>query len=63
MILICAWCRKDMGEKAPWSNKDITHGICKLCADDLKMKYGMSEILTSGDIEMMEKYLDKRKGL
>ena len=61
MILICAWCKNVLGEKEPLDNKDITHGICKPCAADLKMKYGMSEILTSGDIETMEKYLDSKQ--
>lgn len=61
MILICAWCRQVLGEKEPLDNKDKTHGICKPCADDLKAKYLMSEILTSGDVETMENYLDMRK--
>ena len=61
MILICAWCGKNLGEKKPLDNKDVTHGICELCADELKKKYRMSEILTSGDIETMEEYLDTRK--
>lgn len=32
MKIICAWCRKDMGEKEPLSDKRISHSICKECA-------------------------------
>lgn len=60
MILMCAWCKKIINPGKREYRPEISHGICKPCADDLKMKYGMSEILTSGDVETMEKYLDKR---
>jgi len=33
MILICAWCGKELGEKEPLEDKDITHGICESCSD------------------------------
>ena len=28
---VCAWCKKDMGQTAPYSDKHITHGICQAC--------------------------------
>jgi len=31
MISQCAWCLKLMGEKAPLTDKSITHGICQEC--------------------------------
>lgn len=38
MIRVCAWCKKRLGEKAPYTDKAVTHGICKACAKkQLKM--------------------------
>jgi hypothetical protein len=31
MIRRCAWCKKIMGEKAPFDNKGITDGMCDNC--------------------------------
>jgi len=31
MIIKCAWCGKNMGEKQPYDDKDITHGMCSKC--------------------------------
>ena len=31
MRRVCAWCKKDMGEKPPLEDKSITHGICPEC--------------------------------
>ncbi|MFW9872112.1 MAG: hypothetical protein ACFFG0_03345 [Candidatus Thorarchaeota archaeon] len=31
MITICAWCKKELGKKAPYKDKSITHGICNVC--------------------------------
>lgn len=31
MKVICAWCKKPMGEKTPYDNNSITHGMCKKC--------------------------------
>lgn len=28
MIRQCAWCDRFLGEKAPWDNPAVTHGIC-----------------------------------
>jgi len=33
MIIKCAWCRKDMGEKPPYEDKSITHTICEECKE------------------------------
>lgn len=62
MILICAWCKRVLGTKEPMLDTSPTHGICKDCADEIKKKYGMSDILTSDDIDAMEKLLDKGSG-
>lgn len=44
MIVKCAWCGKDMGEKPPYEDKSITHGICDECyrkaVEDIKPKEG-----------------------
>ena len=34
MIILCAWCQINMGEKEPIENKNITHGMCKKCGDN-----------------------------
>jgi len=39
MIIMCAWCNKNMGQKKPLPDKTITHGICKPCADHLKANF------------------------
>ena len=35
LIIKCAWCGKSLGEKPPYKDKHITHGICERC----QMKY------------------------
>lgn len=39
MIRQCAWCLKIMGQVAPLSDKNITHGICKQCEKKMMDKY------------------------
>jgi len=31
MRIACSWCKKDLGEKPPLENKEVTHGICLTC--------------------------------
>lgn len=31
MKIVCAWCEKELGEKEPLEDKDITHGMCFRC--------------------------------
>ena len=31
MIIKCAWCGKYLGEKEPYDDKSVTHGICQKC--------------------------------
>ena len=33
MRIICARCGKDMGEKPPYDDDSITHGICDECEE------------------------------
>ena len=35
MKRVCSWCKKDMGEKEPLSDKSITHGVCSKCLEKL----------------------------
>ncbi|KKM97309.1 hypothetical protein LCGC14_1169310 [marine sediment metagenome] len=35
MRVICSWCGKDMGEKEPLDNEEISHGICEECQERL----------------------------
>jgi len=32
MKVICCYCKKDLGEKAPFEDHRISHGACKECA-------------------------------
>lgn len=34
MKIICAWCKKDMGEKPPLDDERVTHTICPECILD-----------------------------
>ena len=36
MKVICAWCKKDLGEKEPLSDTKISHGICDDCKEEIK---------------------------
>ena len=31
MLCFCSWCNKALGEKAPLSDRSITHGMCENC--------------------------------
>lgn len=33
MIRICAWCKSYQGEKPPYEDPRVTHGICDACGD------------------------------
>lgn len=32
MKVICCYCNKDLGDKAPFDDNRISHGACKSCA-------------------------------
>jgi len=36
VIRICADCRKFLGEKEPFEDKSITHGLCGRCMKKIK---------------------------
>ena len=36
MKIICAWCKRVMGDKEPFDDKSITHTICPKCLKDLE---------------------------
>lgn len=43
MILLCSFCRKNLGEKEPYENRNITHGMCRECYERmLKQLEGIS---------------------
>lgn len=33
MLVVCAWCGKDLGTKEPLSDTSVTHGICPECLE------------------------------
>lgn len=32
MVTVCAWCQKFLGLKEPFSQADVSHGICGSCS-------------------------------
>ena len=40
MIRQCGWCKKLLGEKAPYRDKSVTHSICEVCQKKMLEKYG-----------------------
>ena len=36
MYRTCAWCGKGMGQKPPYDDQGITHGICLDCLEKVK---------------------------
>lgn len=36
LIIRCAWCGRDMGEKDGQGQEGVSHGICKSCAKELE---------------------------
>lgn len=49
MKIICAWDGKEMGEKPPYENKSITHGICAECL--AKMQKEVDEYYSQHDLK------------
>lgn len=49
MKVQCAWCGKDMGEKPPYDDPAISHGICEQCRRENfpKTTYNLSEFRKS----------------
>lgn len=41
MIRVCCECKKHFGEKAPYEDKSLTHGLCKPCALRLRKEWGL----------------------
>jgi len=37
MKVKCAWCGRDMGEKPPYDNKEVSHTICADCLKKQQM--------------------------
>lgn len=46
MKVICCYCGKDLGDKAPFEDKSISHGAHKSCAEkDLKRQLALIDHL------------------
>lgn len=39
MIRICSMCKKNLGEKPPYEDKTITHGLCDECYNATMNEY------------------------
>ncbi len=58
MIRICTWCDSYMGEKEPLEDTSLTHGICELCAEEMKKKR-----IARQKEKMMENPVSKRTAM
>ena len=38
MKIICAWCKKDLGEKEPLADNRITHSVCEKCKQKMQQE-------------------------
>src|SRR3990167_50375 len=38
MKIICSWCKKSLGEKDPFGDHSVTHGICPECEKEENIK-------------------------
>ena len=36
MKVVCSWCDKDLGEKEPFDDPVISHGMCDGCRDEMR---------------------------
>jgi len=43
MKIICAWCKKDLGEKPPLANPAVFHGMCAACEARLNQELDTME--------------------
>lgn len=41
MKVICAWCGRGIGEKWPYNDNSISHGMCRECAKEISEKEGL----------------------
>jgi PAS domain-containing protein len=56
MIVICSYCRKQIGEKEPCGDKRLSHGICSVCSDyyiPTLLKLNLSLFLDEQDIPII----------
>jgi len=38
MKIVCAWCKKELGEKEPLDDPRISHGICEECKQKMQQE-------------------------
>jgi len=62
MILICAWCKTTIREKAPLGDKSETYSVCRKCSKKLRNQYSLSDALSIDDIETRIKFMNHLKG-
>ena len=37
MLIVCAWCKKEIGQKEPVDDSSETHGMCLSCEEAFEM--------------------------
>jgi len=72
MKVVCAWCGKDLGSKAPYEDKSITHTICAECKKKyfpnlaMTVKIGSAkvhQILAAGEKQLSPEEFDELESL
>ena len=56
MKMICSYCRKDIGDKEPLEDSQVSHGMCQECAEHFSRQWdglSMAEYLDSFDFPVM----------
>ena len=54
MIIVCAWCKKELKLSAAWDVVTESYGVCKGCAALLKRRYKIIGPLYWDDIERLK---------
>ena len=51
--MVCAWCKKDMGEKDGKGTVGVSHGLCQVCFDRVvsEAENRMMDLLAGEDTE------------
>jgi hypothetical protein len=44
MLRQCAWCGMKMGYSEPFEDRRVTHGICQVCDDRIRLEESQREV-------------------
>ena len=60
MKVMCAWCGRSLGEKPPYSDTRISHGICRDCYDEQLGRLDATQAVENAEQRsiQLQRYLD-----